>query len=98
DRRAQMVEDAEAEHEVERPQRQIDVFSRAPLVLDLRLQHLVGEQEAVLAVGVPRVRVDREHALRATAFAFKRKKAVPRADVEDGLAREVFGNLEKLEP
>src|SRR5512140_2471428 len=67
-------------------------------MLDLRLQHLVREEEAVLAVRVPGVGVDREHALRASPLALEREEAVPRADVEDGLAGEVFRNLEEFEP
>src|SRR5579871_4197247 len=97
-RRAQVIKDAEEQHQIEGSQPRVDVFSRAALVLDLRLQHLVHEQESVLPVGVPRVRVDREHALGAAPLAFKREEAVPRADVEDGLAREVLGNLEEFEP
>ena len=70
--------------------RGVDVFGRASLMLDLRVQHLVGEQEAVLAVVVPGERVDGQHARGAPPFAFEREEPVPRADVEDGLAGEVW--------
>ena len=50
-----------------------------------------------LSVVVPRVRVDGEHALRAAPLALERKEAVPRADVEDGPAGEVLGDLKKLQ-
>ena len=94
-----MIEDAEEEDEVERAQRRrIDVLRGAALMLDLRLQRLVREQKAVLAVRIPRERVDGEHALGAAPLALEREEAVPRADVEDGLAGEVLGNLEELQP
>src|SRR5262249_16083657 len=99
DWRPQMIEDAEAQDEVKGPQRRgVDVFGSTTLMLDLRLQHLVRQEKPVLAVRVPGISVNGEHAARAAPLAFERKEPIPRADVEDGLAGQVLWNQKKFQP
>jgi len=53
ERRTQVIEDAEEQHQIERAGVPPDRCSqRASLMLDHRIEHLVGQQEAVLPVVV----------------------------------------------
>src|SRR5215472_432504 len=88
-RGAKVIEDAEKQDEIESAQPlDVDVFSRTMQVLHFRVERLVREQKAFLAVSVPREGVDGEHTAGAAPFALEREEAVPGADVEHRLAGE----------
>ena len=94
-----MIEHPEKQHQIETAERpDVDVFGRAALILNSRIQRFVRQEKTVLTVRVPRERVDGEDALRTAALAFEREESVPRADVEDGFAGEVVWNLKELQP
>ena len=95
---AHVVEDAGAEHEVEGPDRlRVELVHVHAAVLDLAVEVLVRRQEAVEPAMVPRVGVDRQDALGAAAFELEREEAVPGADVEHGLARQIVGNPQQAQ-
>ena len=93
---AQVVEDAEQQHQVELSDLvRVEPVDVGPPVLDRRAEPLARRQELVHAEAVPGVAVHRQHALGTAPFALEREEAVPGADVQHRPAGEVLGNAEQ---
>src|SRR5262245_24097123 len=98
ERVAHVIENAGAEHEIETPDRLgRQVVHVHSAVLDLAVEVLAGEQEAVEGAMIPGIGIDRRDA-GAAALELEREVAVPRANIEHRLAGEIVGDLQQTQP
>ena len=96
-----VIEHAGAEHEIERADRvRAQLVHVEPAVFDLAVEEFARQEETVQSARValrpviPGIRIDRQHPLGAAPLELERKIAVPGADIEHGLAGQIFWHLQ----